>query len=218
MRAGCRARQWRPRPTCGVLHGKHGDARDPRGRLRHPLRFRPVSARSSSDGRQQEYPDEWLSYGNPWEFQRPEVLITSIFGGHVDASSTTRGRDRATWRPAETVRGDGLRHADRRLARPARQRAPLVVAARPTRSISMSSTAATTSRAMPSRARAEAICKFLYPNDESAAGRELLRQEYFFVSASLAGSRETTLSRRRRLRSLAQRSRYSSTTPIRVSR
>ena len=36
------------------------------------------------------------------------------------------------------------------------------------------------------QARAESICKFLYPNDESAAGRELrLRQEYFFVSASL---------------------------------
>src|SRR3981189_3419463 len=36
------------------------------------------------------------------------------------------------------------------------------------------------------QARAEAICKFLYPNDESAAGRELrLRQEYFFVAASL---------------------------------
>jgi starch phosphorylase len=35
-------------------------------------------------------------------------------------------------------------------------------------------------------ARAESICKFLYPNDESPAGRELrLRQEYFFVSASL---------------------------------
>ncbi|MGY3455156.1 starch phosphorylase [Bradyrhizobium sp. LM3.4] len=36
------------------------------------------------------------------------------------------------------------------------------------------------------QSRAEAICKFLYPNDESPAGRELrLRQEYFFVSASL---------------------------------
>jgi starch phosphorylase len=34
--------------------------------------------------------------------------------------------------------------------------------------------------------RAEAISKFLYPSDETPAGRELrLRQEYFFVSASL---------------------------------
>src|SRR6185295_13001803 len=40
--------------------------------------------------------------------------------------------------------------------------------------------------AIAEEARAESICKFLYPNDESPAGRELrLRQEYFFVSASL---------------------------------
>ena len=40
--------------------------------------------------------------------------------------------------------------------------------------------------AVAEEARAEAICKVLYPNDESPAGRELrLRQEYFFVSASL---------------------------------
>ena len=37
MRAGCRARQWRPRAARGLLHGKHGHARDPRLRLWHPL-------------------------------------------------------------------------------------------------------------------------------------------------------------------------------------
>src|ERR1700741_4582330 len=36
------------------------------------------------------------------------------------------------------------------------------------------------------QARAEAISKILYPSDATPAGRELrLRQEYFFVSASL---------------------------------
>ena len=42
MRAGCGARQWRPRAAGGVLHGEHGDAGHSRHRLRHPLRFRPV--------------------------------------------------------------------------------------------------------------------------------------------------------------------------------
>ena len=37
MRAGRGARQWRPRAAGGVLHGEHGDAGDPRHRLRHPL-------------------------------------------------------------------------------------------------------------------------------------------------------------------------------------
>ena len=40
--------------------------------------------------------------------------------------------------------------------------------------------------ALVEQARAEAISKVLYPSDETPAGRELrLRQEYFFVSASL---------------------------------
>ena len=25
------------------------------------------------DGEQQEYPENWLSFGNPWEFERPEI-------------------------------------------------------------------------------------------------------------------------------------------------
>ena len=55
-----------------------------------------------SQGWQHEYPDEWLSFGNPWEFQRAEVVYHIHFGGHVDHVDD-RGRDRATWRPAETV-------------------------------------------------------------------------------------------------------------------
>ncbi len=42
VRAGRRARQWRSRAAGRMLHGKHGDARHSRDRLRHPLRFRPV--------------------------------------------------------------------------------------------------------------------------------------------------------------------------------
>ena len=54
------------------------------------------------------------------------------------------------------------------------------------------------------QARAEAICKFLYPNDESPAGRELrLRQEYFFVSASLQDLVNRHLASDGQLRSLS---------------
>src|SRR6202034_2143593 len=55
-------------------------------------------------------------------------------------------------------------------------------------------------------ARAESICKFLYPNDESPAGRELrLRQEYFFVSASLQDLVNRHLASDGQLRSLASK-------------
>ena len=36
-----------------------------------------------SHGWQQEFP-EWLSFGNPWEFERFEVVYDIHFGGHID--------------------------------------------------------------------------------------------------------------------------------------
>src|ERR1700744_2664591 len=44
------------------------------------------------DGWQHEYPDEWLSYGNPWEFQRAEVVYQVHFGGGVEHTDE-KGRD-----------------------------------------------------------------------------------------------------------------------------
>src|SRR6266481_6346313 len=35
------------------------------------------------DGWQQEYPEDWLSFGNPWEFARPEFTYDIQFGGWV---------------------------------------------------------------------------------------------------------------------------------------
>jgi len=60
--------------------------------------FRQIIAQ----GWQQEYPDEWLSFGNPWEFQRPEVVYLVHFGGGVEHVEV-KGSDRAIWHPAETV-------------------------------------------------------------------------------------------------------------------
>jgi starch phosphorylase len=144
--------------------------------------FRQIIA----DGRQQEYPDEWLAFGNPWEFPRREVVYDVHFGGHVDVAPDATGRDRYTWRPAETVRAVaydtpivGWRGAHVNALRLWSARAP-----DPLR-LDIFNTGDHLG-AMSQQARAEAICKFLYPNDETAAGRELrLRQEYFFVSASL---------------------------------
>src|SRR6266404_3886424 len=136
-------------------------------------------------GWQQEYPDEWLSFGNPWEFQRPEIVYHVHFGGRVEHVEAN-GRDVATWRPAETVQAvaydtpivgwRGLYVNALRLWS-ARSPDPLKLEIFNTGDYL---------GAVAEEARAEAICKFLYPNDESPAGRELrLRQEYFFVSASL---------------------------------
>ena len=156
-----------------------------------------------SHGWQQEYPDEWLGFGNPWEFQRPEVVYHVHFGGHVEHVDD-RGRDRATWRPSETVRRWPTTPRSSAGAASTSTRCGCGRRTRRIRSGSMSSTPATMSRRSAEQARAEAICKFLYPNDESAAGRELrLRQEYFFVSASLQDLVKRHLSADGQLRSLA---------------
>ena len=52
-----------------------------------------------SDGWQQEYPDDWLCFGNPWEFQRPEVVYHVAF----------RRRRRACRRPRPRPRAPGIR-------------------------------------------------------------------------------------------------------------
>src|SRR6266576_3511917 len=132
-----------------------------------------------SHGWQQEYPDEWLGFGNPWEFQRPEVIYHVHFGGSVERGSDAKGRSAAIWlwsaRAPDPLKLDVFNTGDY-LGASAEQ------------------------------ARAESICKFLYPNDESAAGRELrLRQEYFFVSASLQDLVKRHLASDGQLRSLASK-------------
>ena len=48
------------------------------------------------DGQQVETPDYWLTRGNPWEFQRPEVTYRVRFGGHR-ASTRRRAYGAADW-------------------------------------------------------------------------------------------------------------------------
>ncbi len=158
-----------------------------------------------NQGWQQEYPDVWLSFGNPWEFQRPEVVYHVHFGGSVDHVDD-RGRDRAIWHPAETVQAMAYdtpivgwrgQHVNALRLWSARSPDPLKLDVFNTGDYLGASA---------EESRAEAICKFLYPNDESPAGRELrLRQEYFFVSASLQDLVKRHLGADGQLRSLAQK-------------
>ncbi len=137
-------------------------------------------------GWQQEYPDEWLSFGNPWEFQRPEVVFDVQFGGKVRTATDERGNFRQVWEPAETIEAVAYdtpivgwrgQHVNALRLWHARAVDPLRIEV---------FNAGDYLGATSPQARAEAISKFLYPSDETPAGRELrLRQEYFFVSASL---------------------------------
>jgi starch phosphorylase len=138
------------------------------------------------DGWQMEYPEDWLSHGNPWEFERREVAYDIGFGGTVGAETLPAGAPRPVWHPAEIVRAVAY---DTPIVG---WRAAHVNTLRLWRSFSLDPIELEVFNrgdhlaALAAGTRAEAISQVLYPSDESPAGQELrLRQEFFFTSASL---------------------------------
>ena len=138
-----------------------------------------------NNGWQKEYPDEWLSFGNPWEFQRPEVVYHVHFGGGVEHVETN-GRDRAIWHPAETVQAVAYdtpivgwrgQHVNALRLWSARSPDPLKLDVFNTGDYLGASA---------EEARAESICKFLYPNDENPAGRRAAAAPGIFLRLGLA--------------------------------
>jgi starch phosphorylase len=138
-----------------------------------------------SHGWQQEFPERWLEAGNPWEFERFEVCYDIHFGGHIEHRSMSQG-DTISWIPGETMRAAAF---DTPIVgwRGAHVNALRLWSARPLEPLQLDAfNHGDYAGAMAQAARTQAISKFLYPSDETAAGKELrLRQEYFFVSASL---------------------------------
>ena len=158
------------------------------------------------DGWQQESPEDWLAFGNPWEFARPESNYAIGFGGHVEAVAGAGDKMRHVWKPAETVEAVGYdtpivgwrgRHVNTLRLWSARAPDPLRLDA---------FNAGDYIGALADRVRAEAISKVLYPSDATPAGQELrLRQEYFFASASLQDLVRRHVKQHRDVRSLGDK-------------
>ena len=55
------------------------------------------------DGWQAEQPENWLVYGNPWEFERPEVAYPVRFFGSVREINGTAGERRHVWEGGQRV-------------------------------------------------------------------------------------------------------------------
>ncbi len=138
------------------------------------------------DGWQHELPEDWLRFGNPWEFERPEATASVGFGGRVEEIVASDGSRRSVWHPAETVLaiahdmpipGWRGKHVNTLRLWSARAADPL--------SLSEFNRGDHVG-ALADRVRLEAISRVLYPSDETPAGQDLrLRQEFFFASASL---------------------------------
>ena len=134
-------------------------------------------------GQQVEVPDYWLSHGNPWEFQRPEVTYRVRFGGHV--------QDRQDYGPAKWVdTHDVLAMAYDTIIPGYGTQATNTLrlwSAKATEEIDLSAfNRGSYFSAVERKNQSENVSRVLYPDDSTASGRELrLHQEYFFCSASV---------------------------------
>lgn len=138
------------------------------------------------DGSQVEAPDNWLRYGNPWEIPRPDALYPVKFYGRVHPYRDERGHGRIDWVDTEDVMAMaydtpvlGYRNDTVNTLR--------LWAAKSTREFDLAKfNAGEYVRAVEGKNQTENISKVLYPADDQYAGKELrLKQQYFFVSATL---------------------------------
>ncbi|MEI2613528.1 MAG: glycogen/starch/alpha-glucan phosphorylase [Methylotenera sp.] len=141
---------------------------------------------SIEHGEQVENPDNWLRYGNIWEFQRPEATYVIKFYGRVIQVPENNHGITHHWVDAEhvlamaydvPVPGYGTETVN----------SLRLWSAKASREFDLRHfNDGNYEKAVEERNETETISKVLYPNDASVLGKELrLKQQYFFVSASI---------------------------------
>ena len=137
------------------------------------------------DGQQIEEPDSWLLHGTPWAAVRSETSYRVRFGGRVEPQTDAHGTYFA-WVETEDVLAEA-----HDLPIPGYQNGVVNTLRlwwpRPVQAFDLALfNHGDHHGSVMKRNVAEHISRVLYPNDSGPAGKELrLRQEYFFVSASL---------------------------------
>jgi starch phosphorylase len=139
------------------------------------------------DGFQVEEADNWLKHGNPWEIPRPEHLHPIKFYGRVKHQAHPDGKETYDWVDTH----DNVMAMAYDILIPGYKCQTVnslrLWGARSTEEFDFQHfNEGDYIQAVSEKQKNETISKVLYPNDKSIQGRELrLKQEYFFVSASL---------------------------------
>ncbi len=142
-------------------------------------------AQEIQGGRQVETPDPWLADGTPWEFPRAGVSYPVRFGGRVEHAGTIE-RPRTSWLPGAEVAAKAYDMVIPGHGTEAVSTLRLWKAVAPAHLDLSAFNSGDYAHAAAVKNQYENISWVLYPNDSTPAGRELrLRQEYFFVTASL---------------------------------
>lgn len=144
-----------------------------------------IFKQSIVDGHQYEIPDYWLGDRNPWEIERSDLIYKVAFGGHV-IKEFKNGTEISVWIPSEIVQAKAYDTP--------------VPGYQTKNTINLRLWKSIPSElfdfqkfntgdyygTVKSVQDAELITSVLYPNDSTQNGRELrLKQEYFFVSATI---------------------------------
>lgn len=138
------------------------------------------------NGYQVEHPDNWLRFGNPWEFPRAEVLYPVHFGGYVVEYEDEHGQKNYHWKDAGEVMAMAYDTPIAGYGTPNVNNMRLW-SAKSSRDFDLQYfNEGNYIKAVEDKNHSENLSKVLYPDDTTQMGRELrLRQEYFFVSASI---------------------------------
>lgn len=137
------------------------------------------------DGWQMEFPDNWLEMGGAWLLPRPDEAEEVFFDGEIE----------------EIWSADGLKTIHKNYDKVRAIPYDLLISGKDTDTVNVlrlwgaksssefdmgSFSRGDYLKSVESAAKAEAISKVLYPADDHPEGKNLrLRQQYFFVSASL---------------------------------
>ncbi|MDB4948306.1 MAG: glycogen/starch/alpha-glucan phosphorylase [Gemmatimonadetes bacterium] len=137
-------------------------------------------------GRQVEKPDYWLQDENPWEIARPDRTYTVKFYGRPEGTPDEAGRVHYRWADTHDVLAMAYdtpipgycNHTVNTLR---------LWAAKATQEFDLEGfIRGNYIAAVEAKANTETISKVLYPPDDTGQGKELrLKQQYFFVSATL---------------------------------
>ncbi len=137
------------------------------------------------DGWQMEFPDDWLSMGDVWLSARPDDTVEVKFGGYVSEWTDENGYH-AKHCDATTVLAVPYDMLISGYKSDAVNKLTLWSAKSPNRIDMTAFSRGEYAKALEENTKAEVISKVLYPADDHIDGKILrIRQQYFFVSASL---------------------------------
>ncbi|MGN0384221.1 MAG: glycogen/starch/alpha-glucan phosphorylase [Eubacterium sp.] len=158
------------------------------------------------DGYQKEIPENWLRNGNPFEIRREEYACEVMFGGYVRVEQDVTGRNHFIQEGYQSVRaipydmpivgyGNNVVNTLR------------IWDAEAIQHFNLDEFDKGDYRASVEQQNlAKTICDVLYPNDNHYAGKELrLKQQYFFISASIQTALKKYLDKHDDLRNLSDK-------------